>query len=123
MSEIRGFYARQAISPVSCTAQALWHYLMYRANSVWWAMPLIVRNEEVQGALGLKPWAFKEARRELVAGKFLVVEPQGGSRPSLCYLLSCVRPGRVVAPSMTVKGFGRKEEGKTREESDESKGI
>ena len=102
MSEIRGFYGLQSTTPVSASAQALWNYLMYRANAAWWAMPLIIRHAELEGALGLGPWAFKEARRELV-------EAQGGSRPSKYFLLSCVRPGAVMAPSMSFKGLGRKE--------------
>mgnify|MGYP007070349378 CR=1 FL=1 len=109
MSEIRGFYGLQSTTPVSASAQALWNYLMYRANAAWWAMPLIIRNAELEGALGLRPWAFKEARRELVEAKFLLVEAQGGSRPSKYFLLSCLRPGAVMAPSMSFKGLGKKE--------------
>lgn len=110
MSEIKGFYALQARYPVSAGAQALWNYLMYRANSVWWAMPLLVRNDEIQGALNMKPWAFKRARRELVEGRYLMLEHEGGCRPSRYYLLSCVRPGAVVRPSYTLKGIEKEGE-------------
>ena len=109
MSEIRGFYGLQSTSPVSFGAQALWNYLMYRANAAWWAMPLVLRNEELQGALGMKPWTFKEARRELVEGKYLMLEPQGGPLPSRYFLLSCLRPGAVVRPNLTFKGMEKKE--------------
>ena len=104
ISEIKGFYALQALHPVSESAQALWHYLMYRANAVWWVTPLSLRNDEIRGVLGVSPAVLKRARKELIEGKFLMVEPQGGNRPSLYYPLSCVRPGTVVQPSMRPPG-------------------
>lgn len=103
MSEIRGFYALQVKSPVSANAQALWNYLMYRANAAWWCMPLIIRNDELQGALGLKLSALKRARGELVDGKFLVIESQGGNKPSHYYLMSCIRPGEALQPNVRLK--------------------
>lgn len=110
MSEIKGFYSLQSTHPVSAYAQALWNYLMYRANAAWWVMPLVIRNEELQGALGMKPWIFKAARKELIEGKYLLLEAQGGCRPSRYFLLSCVRPGTVIRPSLTLKGLDKKEE-------------
>jgi hypothetical protein len=104
MSEIRGFYALQTMAPVSVSAQALWHYLMYRANGVWWAMPLALRSDEICGALGLGKSAFKRARQELTEHKLLVVEPQGGRRPSLYYVMSAIRQGSAVRPALSIGG-------------------
>lgn len=110
MSEIRYFYLMQARRPVSVPAQALWNYLMYRANGVWWAMPMALRAGEIQGAMGMTETSFKRARKELEKNKLLVVEPQGGSRPSHYYVMSCVNPGMAVGPSLTSRGMDRKGE-------------
>lgn len=108
MSEIRGFYMLQTKTPVSANAQALWNYLMYRANAAWWVMPLVLRTDELTGAVKLSKSAFKRARQELVEAKFLLVESQGGNRPSRYYLTSCVRPGSFIQPRA---GTGRKPDG------------
>ena len=109
MSEIRGFYMLQMRTPLSPNAQALWHYLMYRANAAWWSMPLMLRSDELMGAVKLTRASFKRARQELIAGGFLVLEPQRGRQPSRYYLTSCVRPGSFVQPRMKVgkEGEGR----------------
>ncbi|MBQ7498573.1 MAG: hypothetical protein IJU00_12215 [Selenomonas sp.] len=100
ISEIRGFYMLQMKTPVSAGAQALWHYLMYRANAAWWVMPLVLRSDELMGAVKLTRSSFKRAREELVAAGFLLVEPQGGRQPSRYFLTSCVRPGSFVQPRL-----------------------
>ena len=77
ISEIKGFYALQALHPVSESAQALWHYLMYRANAVWWVTPLSIRNDEIRGVLGVSPAVLKRARKELIRAGLLVLGKDG----------------------------------------------
>ena len=49
LSEIRYFYKRQVSQPLSPCAQALWHYLMWRANGVFWQFPLRLSVPELAG--------------------------------------------------------------------------
>lgn len=36
ITEFRFFHQMQPVRPVSACAQALWHYLFYRANAAFW---------------------------------------------------------------------------------------
>lgn len=96
MSEIRYFYATQTERPLSAHAQAVWHYLMYRANGVWWRLPLVLRTGELAGALKMSVSAVKKARKELVDGKYILHESQSGNKAACYYLLSMVRQGELI---------------------------
>lgn len=88
---------------MSAEAQALWHYLMYRANAAFWQMPLVLQSAEIEGAVKLSESSFKRARKVLEENGYLIVEAQGGRRQSHYYLLSCVSPGKVLQPAKILK--------------------
>ena len=103
ITEIKYFYTSQSCRPVSAEAQALWHYLMYRANAAFWQMPLVLQSAEIEGAVKLSESSFKRARKVLEENGYLMVEAQGGRRQSHYYLLSCVSPGKVLQPAKILK--------------------
>ncbi len=103
ITEIRYFYIRQTMDPLSAHAQALWHYLMYRANNTFWKFPLVLRATELSGALNMSVSSVKKARAELVNGGYLLHERQTGNRAAQYYLLSNVTPGKLVAPLKPLK--------------------
>ena len=65
MAEIRFFYKRQVFHPLSPHGQALWHYLMWRANEVFWQLPLRLSVPEIAGATHMSAAMVKKARTEL----------------------------------------------------------
>ena len=67
LNEMRYFYQRQVSVPLSPHAQALWCWLMYRANSVFWKFPLRLSVPEMAGCTKMSPAMVKKARAELVA--------------------------------------------------------
>jgi len=109
IAEIKYFYMRQSLSPLSAEAQALWHYLMYRANAAFWQMPLILQTAEIAGAVKLSESSFKRARKALEEGGYLIVEAQGGRRQSHYYLMSCFTPGKVLEPARILKDADEKD--------------
>ena len=96
MNEIRSFYINRPKRPVSVKGQALWHYLMYRANEVWWRQPLSLHLKEIAGAISMSETAVKSARQELVNAGLLLHEEQGGSRAPHYYLMSSISFGELV---------------------------
>lgn len=108
LSEIRYFYKRQVAEPLSPHAQALWHWLMWRANNVFWQFPLRLSVMEMAGGTKMSQTMVKKARSELIRGGYLVHEAYGGSRPGGYWLMSCVSPGRELA----AKGRFKKDEDK-----------
>lgn len=102
ISEITYFYRQQMMRPLSPKAQALWHYLMNRANEVYWNFPMLLSLPEIAAGCHMSDSAAKRARRELIDKYYLACEPQGGSRPSAYTLLSNLRPGYpVMMPSVS----------------------
>ncbi len=104
ISEIRYFYVHQSMEPLSAHAQALWHYLMYRANNTFWSFPLVIRVTELSGALNMSVSAVKKARAELVKGGYLLHERQQGNQAARYFILSNIRPGKVVEPLKVLPG-------------------
>ncbi|WP_296771454.1 helix-turn-helix domain-containing protein [Selenomonas sp.] len=98
LSEIRYFYMRQVSVPLSPHGQALWHWLMWRANTVFWQFPLRLSMAEIAGGTKMSESMVKRARGELVQGGFLLHEAFGGNKPAGYWLLSCIKPGEVIAP-------------------------
>lgn len=49
ITEFRFFHQMQPVRPVSACAQALWHYLFYRANAAFWQFPLKIQANEIAG--------------------------------------------------------------------------
>lgn len=96
MAEIRFFYKRQVFHPLSPHGQALWHYLMWRANEVFWQLPLRLSVPEIAGALRMSTAMVKKARRELEENGYILTETYGGSRPAGYVLLSCITPGQPL---------------------------
>ena len=91
MAEIRFFYKRQVFHPLSPHGQALWHYLMWRANEVFWQLPL-----RLSGATHMSAAMVKKARTELEKSGYILTETYGGSRPAGYVLLSCITPGKPL---------------------------
>ena len=88
MTEIRYFYLRQTTCPLSPHAQAMWQYLMYRANAVWWHFPLVLRLGELAGALNMSVSMVKKARQELSDGRYILHERQQGNRAAKYFIVS-----------------------------------
>lgn len=103
LSEIRFFYKRQVSVPLSPHGQALWHWLMWRANTVFWQFPLRLSLREIAGGTKMSEPMVKRARAELVKGGFLLHEAFGGNKPAGYWILSCIRPGEVMAPKAKLK--------------------
>ena len=100
LNEIRYFYMRQLSVPLSPHGQALWHWLMWRANTVFWQFPLRLSVPEIAGGTKMSESMVKKARAELVAGGYLLHEAFGGSRPAGYWILSCIKPGAVMSPKL-----------------------
>ena len=98
LNEIRYFYMRQLSVPLSPHGQALWHWLMWRANTVFWQFPLRLSVPEIAGGTKMSESMVKKARAELTAGGYLLHEAFGGNKPAGYWLLSCIKPGQVLAP-------------------------
>lgn len=96
LSEIRFFYRRQSLRPLSANGQVLWHYLMYRANEAFWQWPVRLSLMELAGGTRLPPTAVKRARRELVEAGYVLHEEGRGRQPAGYVMLSCVQPGRPM---------------------------
>ena len=97
LNEIRYFYKRQVTEPLSPNGQALWHWLMWRANNVFWQFPLRISVPEISGGTKMSETAVKRARAELVKGGYLVHEAYGGNRAGGYWLMSCLSPGKALA--------------------------
>lgn len=72
ITEFRFFHQMQPVRPVSACAQALWHYLFYRANAAFWQFPLKIQANEIAGArtdlaVGVHALARGEPQRGLSA--------------------------------------------------------
>ena len=104
LSEIRFFYMRQLAFPLSPHGQALWHWLMWRANTVYWQFPLRLSVPEIAGGTKMSQAMVKRARAELVKGGFILHEAFGGNKPAGYWILSCIKPGAVMQPHVKVKG-------------------
>lgn len=84
ITEIREFYSRLLIIPLSAHAQALWHRLMYHWNNAFWRLPLAGLSEsQLCGEVGLNHKQFIKARLELVNGGYVQHIPQKGRMPPL----------------------------------------
>lgn len=90
------FYKQQTMRPLSTKAQALWHYLMYRANNVHWTFPIILRLGEIAAACDFSIASAQRAREELAKNYYLVYESRGGSRSAAYTVLSNIYPGQAV---------------------------
>lgn len=98
LNEIRFFYKRQVMLPLSPHAQALWHYLMWRANCVFWQFPLRLSLYELSGGTKMSTSMVKRARAELMDGGYILHEAFGGNKPAGYWILSCIKPGKLLAP-------------------------
>ena len=92
ITEFRFFHQMQPVRPVSACAQALWHYLFYRANAAFWQFPLKIQANEIAGALRISRSAFMRSREELRSAGYLLYEHDPGTRTVKYYLVSNVRP-------------------------------
>ncbi|WP_143555527.1 helix-turn-helix domain-containing protein [Selenomonas ruminantium] len=106
LSEIRFFYKRQVSAPLSPQAQALWHWLMWRANGVYWQFPLRLSVPEIAGGTKMSESMVKKARAELTEAGYILHEAFGGNKPAGYWMLSCIRPGAVLSPKAQAKGKG-----------------
>ena len=67
LSEIRFFYMRQLSVPLSPHGQALWHWLMWRANTVFWQFPLRLSMPEIAGGTKMSEPMVKRARQRMMS--------------------------------------------------------
>lgn len=98
LNEIRFFYKRQVMLPLSPHAQALWHYLMWRANNVFWQFSLRLSLAELAGGTKMSVPMVKRARAELTESGYILHEAFGGNKPAGYWVLTCIRPGKLLAP-------------------------
>ena len=92
------------LSPDAAGAQALWHYLFYRANAAFWQFPLKIQANEIAGALRISRSAFMRSREELRSAGYLLYEHAPGTRTVKYYLVSNVRPHMLVTPAEMLAG-------------------
>lgn len=104
ITEFRFFHQMQPVRPVSAHAQALWHYLFYRANAAFWQFPLQLQLNEMAGALRLSRSSVQRAREELCGAGYLLYEHDPGKRTVKYYLVSNVRPHMLVTPEEMLAG-------------------
>lgn len=104
ITEFRFFHRLQPVRPVSAHAQALWHYLFYRANGAFWQFPLQLQLNELAGALRLSRSAVQRARGELCDAGYLLYEHDPGTRTVKYYLISNVHPHMLVTPEDMLAG-------------------
>lgn len=89
ITEIREFYSRLLLVPLSAAAQALWHRLMFHWNTSYWRTPLRGLSEsQLRGEVGLTHKKFLQARAELVEGGYIGHEVQAGRTPPLYHMIS-----------------------------------
>ena len=88
LREIKQFYIAHNSDRISANAQALWHYLMYKANENWWNYPLCLYIPEIAFALKISQTAVKRAREELAAKGYITWESPGGNKSARYYVLS-----------------------------------
>ena len=105
IGEIRSFYINHPRRPLSISSQALWHYLMFRANEVWWHQPITLHMHEIGGAIGMSDTNFKRARQELVENNLLLHETQSGNRAPSYVLLSNITEGDQVHCGYKIGGL------------------
>lgn len=104
ITEFRFFHQMQPVRPVSAYAQALWHYLFYRANAAFWQFPLQIQANEIAGALRISRSAVMRSRDELRDSGYLLYEHDPGTRTVKYYLVSNVRPHMLVTPDEMMAG-------------------
>ena len=93
--EICQFYIAHNCDRISVYAQAMWHYLMYRANENWWNYPLCLNIPEIAYATKMSISNVKRSRDELTQKGFIRWVSQGGSKPAKYYIIS--RTGSTYA--------------------------
>lgn len=109
ITEIRYLYLQMMIRPLTPQAQALWHFLMQKANAIFWEFPLVMRAEELAGGCGMSLTTFKRIRAELAEKRYILWESQGSNRPAHYYVFSNVHPNRLLrAPWQEVEKNGLK---------------
>jgi len=109
ITEIRYLYLQMMIRPLTPQAQALWHFLMQKANAIFWEFPLVMRAEELAGGCGMSLTTFKRTRAELADKRYILWESQGSNRPAHYYVFSNVHPNRLLrAPWQEVEKNGLK---------------
>ncbi|MGO5130494.1 hypothetical protein [Mitsuokella jalaludinii] len=94
--EVRYFYINHANRPVSPFGQAVWSYLMNRANSGFWRLPLVLSTNEAAGAIGISPSSFRRVREELQEKRCLYFEQKDGEKCARYYLYSQMNPGTLI---------------------------
>lgn len=97
IGEERYFYINLVLRPLSPNAQALWHYLMYRANGAFWQFPIYLRTAEIIGAVGLSRSSFIRARQELLDSEYICCSEKRG-KPTGYALMSNIRYGCLMQP-------------------------
>ena len=97
IGEVRYFYTNLILRPLSPNAQALWNYLMYRANGAFWQMPIYLRSAEIIGAVGLSRSGFLRARQELLDNEYICCSERRG-KPTGYALMSNIRSGCLMQP-------------------------
>lgn len=102
MAEVKVFYARQAIAPLSVQGQAIWQYFMFLANANFYVFPLVLGEMQIRGTVGMSHGAFVGARKELVAGGYIVYEPQPGRKKAHYYIVSHAIPRNTA--QLTIRG-------------------
>ena len=96
LQEIQFFYRRMTLYPISATAQALWQYLMVRANGTFWIYQLCLSQQEIAGVLSVSTSAVRRARDELVQNKYIYYLEGRKRHPGEYVLLSCRDPKRLM---------------------------
>ncbi len=86
--EIVQFYIAHNSDRISVSAQAMWHYLMYKANENWWHYPLCLNIPEIAYATKMSISTVKRCRDELTQKGYIRWVSKGGSKAAQYYILS-----------------------------------
>ncbi len=86
--EIKQFYIAHNSDRISPNAQAIWHYLMSRANENWWHFPMCLNVPEIAFATRMSIASVKRARAELAQKGYIKWDSPGGSKAARYYIFS-----------------------------------
>ncbi|MCM3761839.1 DnaD domain protein [Alkalihalobacillus oceani] len=98
LTELKAFYDQLELNPLSTSAIAVWHALMYICNKVGWPDEFTVAVSIICLKAGTKERAFYNARNELKQKGYLTFQSRRGNQAAIYTLtpLSAQYAGKLV---------------------------
>lgn len=88
--EIRAFYREHNTNRLSVGAQAMWHFLMVKANDNWWRYPICLNLTEIACGINHSLTSVKRSREELTCRGLISWDSHGGRSAASYYVYSLV---------------------------------